>query len=448
MAAVPIDRRKFLARAGLTAGSAMLALLPGEPAMALPSPGGDPDQLFKAGRFAQADHAFARQLRDNPADAHALAQRGRIALLSNRFEQARRFLAEAVRLAPGDAFAKRRLAECHIRQDDLPPAVPLLRGTGNEADAAFADQYASVTDAPYRLQGAQATRLPFVTVDPLPCVRVSVNGAAPQPFLIDTGATLALSTTTAEQAGLRAVSTSTTHPAGQTLTTYHGVMRSFGLGDITLGTVPVVWYNLRMPNLPDGTQPAGVIGTTLLYHFIATMDYAGQALVLRRKTAAQARSARAEAARRGSGRLPLWLAGDHVPCTLGSVNDYGPRVASVDTGGMGLGIMMTEENAERAGVEIDYDHPQNSGGMTSYSITPARISLGRAVGRNVPGVVGAWPWLDLFGFETVGNFTHEFLRSRAVTFDYAGMNLYATAEGGTGQERSASAAPPAPVTES
>ncbi|GAA3587853.1 hypothetical protein GCM10022419_082650 [Nonomuraea rosea] len=202
-------------------------------------------------------------------------------------------------------------------------------------------------------------------------------------------------------------------------------MRSFGLGGITLGTVPVDWYSLRMPDLPDGTQPAGVIGTTLLYHFIATMDYAGQALVLRRKTAAQAR--RAQAAQGGSGRLPLWLAGDHVPCTLGSVNDYGPRVASVDTGGMGLGIMMTVANAERAGVEIDYDHPQDSGGMTSYAIAPARISLGRATGRNVPGVAGAWPWLDLFGFETVGNFTHEFLRSRAVTFDYAGMNLYVTA---------------------
>ncbi|MFI6601411.1 aspartyl protease family protein [Nonomuraea sp. NPDC050536] len=430
-----IDRRSFLAQAGLTTGAAMLALLPGESASAISPLGGDPDQLFKAGKFVQADRAYARLLRENPADARALAQRGRIALLSNRFEQADRFLAEAVRLAPRDAFAKRQLAECHIRQDDLPPAVPLLRGTGEETDAAFADQYASVTGAPYRLQGAQATRLPFVCVDPLPCVRVSVNGAEPQPFLIDTGATLALSSATAEQAGLRAVSTSTTHPAGQTLTTYHGVMRSLGLGDITLGTVPVVWYELRMPSLPDGTQPAGVIGTTLLYHFIATMDYAGQALVLRRKTAAQARQAWAVAARGGSDRLPLWLAGDHVPCTLGSVNDYGPRVASVDTGGMGMGIMMTEENAKRAGVEIDYDHPQGSGGMTSYPITPARIGLGRAVGKNVPGVVGAWPWLDLFGFETVGNFTHEFLKPRAITFDYANMNLYVTAKAPTTKER-------------
>ncbi|WP_433224590.1 aspartyl protease family protein [Microtetraspora malaysiensis] len=413
----------------------MLALSPNESATAVSSLSGDPDQLFKAGRFAQADQAYARLLRKNSADAHALAQRGRIALLSNRFEQARGFLTEAVRLAPGDAFANRQLAECHIRQDDLPPAVPLLRATGDATDAAFADQYASVTGAPYRLQGAQETRLPFVSVDPLPSVWASVNGAEPQPFLIDTGATLALSTATAEQAGLRAAATSITHPAGQTLTTYHGVMPSFGLGDITLGTVPVVWYDLRMPALPDGTKPAGVIGTTLLYHFIATMDYAGHALVLRRKTAAQARRAQAEAARRGSDRLPLWLAADHLPCTLGSVNDYGPRVASVDTGGMGLGILMTEENAKRAGVAIDYDHPQNSGGMPSYLITPARISLGRAVGRNVPGVVGAWPWLDMFGFETVGNFTHEFLRSRAITFDYADMNLYVTVNGGAGQER-------------
>jgi predicted aspartyl protease len=257
----------------------------------------------------------------------------------------------------------------------------------------------------------------------LPCVKAAVNGAAPKNFLIDTGATLAFSTETAEQAGLRAISTSTSHPAGQTLTTYHGVMESFQLGDIVLRNIPVVWYDLRMPDLPDGSQPSGVIGTTLLYHFIATMDYANQALTLRRKTGTQLRDFQAEARRSGADRLPLWLAGDHIPCTLGSLNDYGPRVASLDTGGMGMGIMTTKENAERARIEIDYDHPQTGGGMTTYPISPARISLGKAVGRNVPGFVGEWPWLQLFGFETIANFTHEFFKPRTITFDYASMNF-------------------------
>ncbi|MEV0379476.1 aspartyl protease family protein [Nonomuraea sp. NPDC050643] len=421
-----IDRRRFLRRAGLAVGlGAALPLMEGAGrAMAATS---DPDRLFEAGRFGPADRGYASLLRENPGDAHALAQRGRIALLSNDFGRAERFLARAVELAPGNGSAKRHLADCFVRQDDVARAVPLLRSTGDPTDAAYADQYAGVTGRPYQMAGAQKTRLPFVSVDPLPSVRVSVNGGPERTFLIDTGGTLALTTKTAQEAGLRAMATSTTHPAGQTLTTYHGVMESYRLGDVVLRNVPVVWYDLRVPTLPDGSLPAGVIGTTLLYHFIATMDYAGQALVLRRKTAAQVRELRAEAGRTGADRLPLWIAGDHVPCTMGSVNHDGPRVASLDTGGMGLGILMNEKNAKRAGVEIDYDHPQDMGPMRVYPIAPARISLGRAVGRNVTGLVGDWPWLSLFGFETIGNFSHEFFKRRAITFDYASMEFHITA---------------------
>lgn len=427
-----MDRRGFLRRAGLAVGAGVI--LPqlgagtGERAtlMALSSSTSsiDPDQLFRSGDFKQADRGYAYLLREDPGNAHAVAQRGRIALLSNEFEEAEKLLTKAIDLAPDDAFSKRQLAECFVRQDEVARAVPLLRGTGDPSDAAFATQYAGVTGRPYEVRGAQKTRVPFVCVDPLPCVKAAVNGARPQSFLIDTGATLALSTKTAEQAGLRALSTSVSHPAGQTLTTYHGVMESFRLGDIVLRNVPVVWYDLRMPDLPDGSQPSGVIGTTLLSHFLATMDYAKQALILRRKTGAQLRAFQAEARRSGADRLPLWLAGDHVPCTLGSLNDYGPRVASLDTGGMEMGVMTTEENAKRADIQIDYDHPTTGGGMTTYPITPARISLGNKVGRNIPGVVGGWPWLQLFGFETIANFTHEFFKPHAITFDYANMNFY------------------------
>ncbi|MEV0346432.1 aspartyl protease family protein [Nonomuraea sp. NPDC050680] len=427
-----MDRRGFLRRAGLAVGAGVmlpqlgLARTSAPLSMALSSSTSsiDPDRLFKSGDFKQADRGYAYLLREDPGNAHAVAQRGRIALLSNKFEEAEKLLTKAIGLAPDDTFSKRQLAECFVRQDEVARAVPLLRGTGDPSDAAFATQYAGVTGRPYEVRGAQKTRVPFVCVDPLPCVEAAVNGARPQSFLIDTGATLAFSTKTAEQAGLRALSTSISHPAGQTLTTYHGVMESFRLGDIVLRNVPVVWYDLRMPDLPDGSQPSGVIGTTLLSHFLATMDYAKQALILRRKTGAQQREFQAEARRSGADRLPLWLAGDHVPCTLGSLNDYGPRVASLDTGGMEMGVMTTEENAKRAGIAIDYEHPTTGGGMTTYPITPARISLGSKVGRNIPGVVGGWPWLQLFGFETIANFTHEFFKPHAITFDYANMNFY------------------------
>ncbi|MEV0403306.1 aspartyl protease family protein [Actinoallomurus sp. NPDC050550] len=426
------DRRTFLRRTGLTVGASAVLPLLGDAAHSATrrstpisaTSGSDPDQLFVAGSFDEADRGYAYLLRKDPDNAHALAQRGRIALLSNKFHDAEKFLAKAIRRAPHDNFSKQQLAQCFVRQDKVARAVPLLRATGDSSDAAFATQYASMTGTAYHMRGAQMTRIPMLGIDPLPHVEASVNGGKPTRFLMDTGATLAFSTETAKRAGLRAVATSTSYPAGQTLKTYHGVMESFRLGSIELRNVPVVWYDIRMPNLPDGSLPSGVIGTELFYHFVTTMNYANRVLILRRKTQAQLRELRAYTTRTSVDRLPLWLAGDHVPCTLGSLNDYGPRVVSLDTGGMGMGVMATEESAKRAGIKIDYAHPVSAGPLTLYPIRAAKVSLGKAVERNIAGTAGNYPWYGLFGFKPIGNFTHQFFKQYAITFDYADMNFY------------------------
>ncbi|MFG3689639.1 aspartyl protease family protein [Micromonospora sp. NPDC047740] len=436
-----VGRRAFLRRAGLTAGAvAVLPMLGGwdgasaAPASTPPSSGGDPDELFRAGLFVEADRGYARLLREDSGNAHALAQRGYIALLSNRFADAETYLSKAVSSAPDDIAARQRLAECFVRQDQHARAIPLLRSTGRPRDEAFAELYAHLPDAPWQVHGAQRTRVPFLGVDPLPHVQASVNGGNPKRFYLDTYATLDLSQDVAEEAGLRAVATTSGVASNGPVTIYLGVMDSFRLGDIEFRNIPVQWIDAQRPPLPDGSQAAGVIGTTLLYHALSTMDYANRALVLRRKTATQLRDFRAQVGHPGLDRLPLWLAGDHYPCTLGSLGDYGPRIVTLDTGGTLYGVDTTVEIAERAGIEVDYAHPQEFNGSTIYPITPDRISLGKAVGHEVSGmaVTTTWPGFPgpgqsaLFGFDIIANFTHKFLKPFAITFDYTHRHFYIT----------------------
>ena len=414
-----LGRRAFLRRAGLVAGaSAVLPLLgaAGYPAAS----DSTPDQLFQSGGFAAAERGYARLLRDDPDNAHAAGQLGYIALLSNRFARAEHYLGEAHRLAPDDLNARRRLADCFVRQDAFDRAVPLLP----DAQAA---QFASVTGTPYALHGAQATRVPFLDIDPLPQVEAAVNGAAPGTFVLDTGAMgLTLTTDAAERAGLRAVSATTVTINGRTVTTFLGVAPTLRIGEIELRNVPVSWTDGAILAFPNGVVPAGTIGTALFYHFLTTIDYRGRSLVLRRRTTAQQRVFRAEAARAALRPQPLWLAGDHLPCTLGKLNDYGPGVAVMDTGTAASGLNTSVANAERAGITIDWTHPTpvNGGTATVYPITPDRISIGDAVGRRVPGSVGPTPWEAMTGFDLIGNFTHEFFKPFTVTFDFVGMHLY------------------------
>ncbi|WP_329427115.1 aspartyl protease family protein [Streptosporangium sp. NBC_01495] len=422
------DRRAFLRRAGLAvAAGASLPLLNSAPSPAFAS-AGNPDQLFKEGRFAAAERGYRHLLREDPRNAHAFAQVGYIALLSNRFRDAEKHLSKAVDLQSGDVASAQRLAECFIRQDQPARAVPLLQSTGRPRDKAYADLYSHISGKPWQIHGAQSAHVPFATLDPVPAVEATLNGGKPRTFWLDTYATLDLSREMAEEAGIRAVAS---HSGGvannQPITIWLGILDSFKIGDIEIRNLPVQWSDARRPPLPDGSPAAGAFGTTIFYHFLTTMDYAGRALILRRKTKTPPRA-------RATDRLPLWLAGDHFPCTLGSLGDYGPRMVTVDTGGIRSGVDTTVEIAERLGMKVDYDHPIEQPGAKLYPITAERISLGRAVGRNLrghaaekvfPGFPGPGQSAQ-FGFDLIANFSHEFFKPFAITFDYTDMHLHIT----------------------
>jgi Aspartyl protease len=431
-----LGRRRFLQGGGLTLGAVALSPLAtgtGDLASGSTRDRGDtakvqdPDELFMLGRFRDADRGYRRLLAQDPDNAHATARRGYIALLSNHFDAAEAFLGRAIELAPEDTFSRRELADTFVRQDQLALAVPLLQELGErlqergERERAWAVTYARISGTPYEVHGADTTRVPFPALDPLPHFDVSVNRMAAERFIFDTGATLGLRKETAERAGLRSLATSNAFVAGQQVVFNHGILDSIRFGDIELRNVPVVWAEgMRWPMLPDGTLPAGVVGTDIFYRFLTTLDFAGSSLVLRRRTSSQLRQLRADAGRAGAEVLPLWLANDHLPLTLGSINGYGPRVVVLDTGAIGLGLVTNERFAGESGIELGEPGP---GGF--YPVVADEIRLGDAVGRDMPGLVGPLP-ADLFTFEVIGSFAHEFYKPFAVTFDFVGMNLYVT----------------------
>ena len=419
-----INRRSFLQTTGTAFGAA--ALLPlldhgsqaraTSGALSSPPPGADPDELFMAGWFTAAAQGYQRLLDTEPGNAHAVAQLGYIALLSNRFAPAERFLTEAIDLSPDDSASKSRLADCFVRQDEFASAVPLLRAAGEDA---VATQYASLTGKPYEFYGAMTARLPFEVIDPLLVVNASVNGT-PATFFLDTGSTLALTPELAEKAGIRAVSSQSASQAGRTVTVWYGVMDSFQLGRITIRNVPVIWNDAQLPTVPGAAQqPLGAIGTTLFYHFLTTMDYAGGALILRRKSDAQLRAFQTRATLTPA--APLWLATDHFLYSKGRVNDYGPGLIFIDTGGPGKGILLRPDQAARAGVVPDYTKPTQFHGVTVYPGTVDAASLGAAERHNVPGDVGPLPSSQ---FDDIATFSHEFFKPVSVTFDFVNMTIY------------------------
>ncbi|HLK01529.1 MAG TPA: aspartyl protease family protein [Streptosporangiaceae bacterium] len=396
-------RRGFLRATGAAAAFSVLgagAAAAAPPLVKAPPPGEDGDRLFQAGQFAAADAAYTRLLRRDPRDAHAWAQRGCIALLGNRFAAAGQYLNQAIVLRPADLLSKARLADCYVRQDDYAHAVPLLHAAGDPIGATL---YSLVTGAPFQVRGAGSTRLPFLTLDPLPTVPVAVNGRAAS-FVLDTGATFGISPDVAAAAGIVPMRTVTVNHGNGPVRAYLSVVTELTLGDIRVRNFPVMW---------DDTpgQPDGVLGTTIFYHFRTTLDYAARTLRLSRDRLGAP-----------SGGAPMWLAPDHFVVAQGSVGRSGPGLMLLDTAGAGLGIVLTPAQAAQAGVMPDYSRPGTYLGVPGYPCA-ATVTLGRATRQDVPGAVG--PFLEpvQFGFRVLGTVSHEFVKPLSLTLDFATMML-------------------------
>ena len=112
-----------------------------------PSPIDSADRLFQIGEFAQAGEQYARIAADHPDDYWATLQLGRIALLSNRLDDAEHWLKRAIDLRPGDADPKVMLAEAYYRRDDFEKAVAALNGVDVGTNPLVAAQYPTLNVA-------------------------------------------------------------------------------------------------------------------------------------------------------------------------------------------------------------------------------------------------------------------------------------------------------------
>ena len=398
------------------------------------------DRLFQMGEFAQADEQYARIAADHPDDYSAILQLGRIALLSNRLDDAESWLKKAIGLRGGEADPKIMLAEVYYRRDDFEKAAASLDGIDVSTNPLVVSQYPTLNVAklrsfkgqtPYQVLGdGQMTRLKFLRTDPLPLVSVRVNGGAEVTFFIDTGGSeVALDTEFARELGVPQFgAVQGTFSGGQHAEVQQGRIESLTVGDWTVRNLPAAMLPLRQLSESLGAKRIdGIIGTTLFYHFLATIDYPKGELVLRRKDAASLEQFLASAGK--SIAVPFWIASDHFMVGWGRVETLPPTLLFVDTGLASAGVKLAELVIKEAGIKLEEDKASSgAGGGGKLRIVPYvvhRLSFGQLQEDKVPGLYdGPFPWENLFGFHLAGMVGHDFFKPHAVTFDFQNMKVF------------------------
>lgn len=134
---------------------------------------------------------------------------------------------------------------------------------------------------PYRpIWKSDKAVLPFISMNNLPVVSVSVNGQ-PVNVFIDTGADLfVVKFEMAKALGLKSQASFTgTYAGGETAATHYSRLQTLGLGDVTLHDVPV-----DIADFPESWgftdektgkrfDIDGILSTGVFHQFLTTMDY-------------------------------------------------------------------------------------------------------------------------------------------------------------------------------
>jgi hypothetical protein len=381
------------------------------------------EEYLRANRFTEAEAAFAGEAASRPRDPRPLLALGHLALMGNDLPRAEQLLSQAVARDRKCHQASELLAEVSYRRDDFATAATHQRAAGNDPIAAKLDSFAG--RRPYVIEGPDSTRAPFVRTDPLPIVMVRLNGGAEVPFFLDTGgAEVILDASFARASGVPLFGSQTAFfGGGKAAGLGHGAVDSLTIGDTTVRNLPVNVLDLApMGPMLEAPGLAGCIGTCLLYRFLATIDYPGEALVLRRKAPL---SKPVDAAI----DVPFLLADDHFMLAVGRLNDGSPTTFFVDSGLAGGAFACPASTLKEAGVTrgsgpIVEGHG-GGGAMKVWPFDVASLSLDDARLQGLQGIAGAFPpqleWA--FGFRIGGLISHGFLRSYAVTFDFERMAI-------------------------
>lgn len=386
-------------------------------------------RLFKQGDFAEAKTEFEKILARSPQDVKALIYTGYIALLENRLKDAEKHLRASLDRMPRPETIKSLLFDVYCRQDDYANALSVLDENRKKALAPKLEHFQN--NKAYEVLSMPAkAELEFAVKNPLPLVPVSINGAPPANFLIDTsGGELIIDADYAKRLGLKALGSEIGFfAADRKNVMIHSYADMAQLGGLRIKNLPVsVLDTKRFSSGLYGNQYQidGILGTSVFHHFLTTLDFANERIIFEPLGGTE-RLLKDES----YAHIPFWMASDHYMFARGSANQIKNLLFFIDTGLAGNAFTCPKSTLKKCKFRLNRKKTAfGLGGGGKVKLVPFEIeslSLGGVCANNLHGVYGPFPpsLEKSFGFTVDGLISHEFFLKRSVTFYFTNMLLH------------------------
>ncbi len=381
--------------------------------------------LFKAGKFTEAEKEYTAVLKNVPDNLKALIYMGYITLLDNRLEESEQWLLKAQTIQPKLPPLNEFLSDIYYRRDDFQKAASVYKASGRDEMAKKLESFKELI--PYKTDNAfNEIKVDFIITDPLPVIRVIINEKYEGYFFIDTGGgEIILDEDFAKKVEAESFGFEKSGFASNTKAPYgHGKISSITLGNQIIKNIPVGILNFNQLEL-GGIKMDGVIGTVFLYHFLSTIDYKNGQLMLRNKE--KSNSETILQASTSVIKIPFSMAGDHFMFTRGTINNSDTMLFFVDTGLAGNAFTCPKSTLKKVGINYDKNKKIRAlgggGYFNSYPFDVDRICIYNLCIDNLHGNYGPFPAKieKSFGFDVNGLISHEFFRKYSVTLDFNNM---------------------------
>jgi len=376
-----------------------------------------------AAAFAAGALSRAEAMRDSGHamhdDADGLAN-CRLLLFENRLSDASACFGTRLKSRPDEKASLAGLARAEFRGGNFTDAATAFAKAGQPVIASEAASLAAVR-AYHIMSNQPAYIVAFEREDPLPLLRVRLPDGKNHLFVLDTGGgetVLSPPAARASHVNDIAGTVTGTFAGGHTAPIRYGILPQLTLGSLTIEQIPVHELDTAPFAAALGASVDGVIGTDLLRHFAATINYPKQQLELR--TAAPPAPA-------GAQSRPFWMAESHLLLAEATIDGV-PELALVDTGLAGQGCTLPASTLNRIGQVPHGPAGTGVGGggaADAVSFTAKSVSLANASAQDVPCLFGPFPpTLENATGARIGLLvSHSFLKTYAVTFDFDAMRL-------------------------
>ncbi|HEY9199359.1 MAG TPA: retropepsin-like aspartic protease [Gammaproteobacteria bacterium] len=371
---------------------------------------------FMAGRFTRAGELFTELAETESQDIRIRLRRGQLALFENRLDDA----IEALRPCAECAVpAAQLLAETYYRARRFPEAAQWYARFGQYDIAAHLLAFGQREPCHVR-SGPVDTVVEFLTREPLPLVRVQINGLEEALFVFDTGTwDTVVDAGLARRIGLpRGRQDQVGCADGRNAHIEYSRLDCLGIGAQEIADVPVQVMDLDHALAgffePHGID--GVLGLNVLSRFGVTLDMPAGQLRLTRNSL-----------QTNNATTPCWLGSGRQLLVWGEINRR-PNLWFLDTGMTGFDCLLPASTAMEAALDPDPAQTATGyGGAGQLTLATAGIATLQVDDvRKTPAsgvITPEFPLERRYGFRIGGLLAFEFFKHTVLSIDFAAMRL-------------------------